>query len=104
MQTGNLEVENFDVLSRATYVSNPLYHSKRVSSCELSRGYTPSMAGSFLFDQIIAAREEQLACRAALMLDKGSLPKTLLPEDLRRGLIAYILQAQRQIWQMGNWK
>ena len=83
---------NAHILSRATFVSNVLYGSRKVSSFNLSRGYTPAIGGlpqTKVEEDLIRAYQEQTARRALMSVDCARTPKTLEKEQLKRDTPVY---------------
>ena len=83
------------VLSRATYMSNILYGSRTLSSFEMVRGYTPSIAGlpqSTVTDEMNTAHQEQSARRALLSVESARSPRTLKKDQLQRGTAVYFFR------------
>ena len=76
------------ILSRATFLSNVLYGSKKLSSFEMARGYTPSLCGlpkSRLASKMQKAHEEQVARRGLHVIAHGRTPRVLKPDALPKG-------------------
>ena len=65
--TTGTRFSDYEILSRATFLSNVLYGSKKLSSFELARGYSPSICGTPqapVSDALLQAHYEQAARRA----------------------------------------
>ena len=83
---------NNHIVSRATYLSNILYGSRTRSSFEMSRGYTPSIAGlpqSTVSDELKKADEEQRAKRALKSVENCRTPRALSKNELQRDTAVY---------------
>ena len=83
------------ILARATFLSNVLYGSKKLSSFEMTRGYVPSVCGlpsSNLATEMIKAHEEQVARRGLAVVINGRTPRTLKPDILEKGTKVYFFR------------
>ena len=93
--TESVEHNKHAILSRATFLSNLLYGSKRLSSFEISRGYMPSFSGlpsSKLATDMIKAHVEQVARRGLEVVIHGRTPRTLKPDKLPREKRVYFFR------------
>jgi len=66
-KTRNRFQSDYEVLSHATFLKNVLYGSKKLSSFEMAKGYTPAICGlsqSQFSSELLRAHQEQVARRA----------------------------------------
>jgi len=66
-KTRNRFQSDYEILSHATFLKNVLYGSKKLSSFEMAKGYTPAICGlsqSQFSSELLKAHQEQVARRA----------------------------------------
>lgn len=84
-----------EVVSRATHLTNILNESRKVSSFELARGYTPSILGlsqTLLSEHILSSHQEQLARRSLQALKYSRSPNTVGKDALTKDTPIYFFR------------
>jgi len=85
---------------------NILYGSKKLSSFELVRGYTPQLVRlpqTQVSAELMVAHEEQVARRALRLVNKGRQPHVVKAEDLSRDEKVYYFKRGPKFgtWELG---
>ena len=104
--TLGVSFSDFEILSRATFLKNALYGSKKLSSFELARGYSPSICGTPqapVGKKIAEAYREQVARRAIHKLlaspTSNPVPKELLPS--KTPVYFFVKGTNKGKWELG---